>query len=270
MKSNVQSALNIAISNKQRTDANKNRILVKERIFMQNDINFLAAANKIQKKSIKLEKSAAIYVHTFKFSGKKVRSKNERGDLGCWQPRSFCVCALAFIYSIYGIKSPEATVSFPLVRVWGSLRIVAIFACGGPSCRVSSHSGYPIKVNSNRKIFDNWIRVVDSVVGSFGLRRSPRGKGRINCWIGSARWSTDWLTRCVYYLPNVKSEPRWSVSEFLENSTRRSREMRRGTEAEAEAASRELGYVPFAWQRYMTQRPPFVSTNNPRDLSVPL
>lgn len=48
------------------------------------------------------------------------------------------------------------------------------------------------------------------------------------------------------------------------------REMRRETEAEAEAASRELGYVPFAWQRYMTQRPPFVSIRDPRDLYVPL
>lgn len=46
--------------------------------------------------------------------------------------------------------------------------------------------------------------------------------------------------------------------------------MRGVRESEAEAASRELGYVPFAWQLYMTQRPPLASSHGPRDLCVRL
>lgn len=44
--------------------------------------------------------------------------------------------------------------------------------------------------------------------------------------------------------------------------------MKRGTKVEA--VSRELGYVLFAWQRYMTQQPPFVSIRDPRDFYLRL
>lgn len=77
-------------------------------------------------------------------------------------------------------------------------------------------------------------------------------------------WMLEWVAvfRATFVVP---------VSEFSALEVTR-KEMRRDTEAEAEAeaASRELGYVPFAWQRYMTQRPPFVNITDPRDLYVRL
>lgn len=97
-------------------------------------------------------------------------------DFGNWQARSFRVCALELMYSIYRMKSREAAVSFPLVRVWSLLRLfdssflplAVIFLVA--SCSVI----VPSKKKARRNILDT------CTLGNIGFCRSSCKKNRIN------------------------------------------------------------------------------------------